>query len=348
MFNSKTVIILGAGASYEVGFPLGSGLRTIISNKLNFQLDSFGRPMNSGDNRIFNLLNKFDGDSDRYFQACKHIRDGIILSDSIDDFIDSHRDNAYIKTSGKLAIAAAILDSEKKCDLFVNQSNIYNTINFGTVENTWYSKFFRLLTKQLPTTELNNVFDNVKIVNFNYDRSLEQFLIYAFVTRYNITKDEAKLLLKKLTIYRPYGSVGNDVEFASDTIPPLDKLVKTLRTYTEQVQDKSGLEEVRHAILDAEVLIFLGMAYHPNNLKLLQVSNNTVTKKIYATREGIFDQELHIIRKKISNMLYSENSSAINKSMLKMFEENNIFFTHKCSQLFTEYNHTLSEHYISA
>jgi len=40
MFQPNTVFVLGAGASHEVGLPLGSELKRIIANKLDFEYDS--------------------------------------------------------------------------------------------------------------------------------------------------------------------------------------------------------------------------------------------------------------------------------------------------------------------
>ena len=44
MFQSKTVFVLGAGASHELGLPLGSGLAKIISRKLNLRFEDTGTP----------------------------------------------------------------------------------------------------------------------------------------------------------------------------------------------------------------------------------------------------------------------------------------------------------------
>lgn len=346
MFTSKTVFILGAGASHEVGFPLGSALREIISEKLDFQFDYSERPSGKGDSRIYAILNdKYRGQ--QIIQSCLHIRDGIILSDSIDDFIDANRHDSRIAICGKLAIASSILEAERKSKVFVDQGNIYNTIDFKAIQSTWYLKFYSLLTKQLAKSDIDKVFENVIVVNFNYDRSLEHFLKHAFCKHYNISAQEVTQLIDKLIIFRPYGSVGKYIEFGSNNFPRHDELISSLKTYTEQVEDREGLNQVKQAIQDAEVLVFLGMAYHPNNMNLLQTSCEKINKKIYATRVGISDEDLPVIRRRIMNLMCPDSNGKISKALLSKLESNNILFANECSALFDKYRYSLSEHYIS-
>ena len=64
MIKSKTVFVIGAGASKEVGFPLGAELRHIISSKLNFGADG-----SSGDRDIFKYFQMQRGKFNEYFEA---------------------------------------------------------------------------------------------------------------------------------------------------------------------------------------------------------------------------------------------------------------------------------------
>jgi hypothetical protein len=53
MLNSKTVFVFGAGASKEVNLPVGSNLRRIIYDKLDFRVSSSGnRNPNYGDETL--------------------------------------------------------------------------------------------------------------------------------------------------------------------------------------------------------------------------------------------------------------------------------------------------------
>lgn len=91
MLKSKTVFILGAGASYEVGFPLGSDLKKTISNKLNFVFN-VEVSLNSGDKDIYSTIrSEFRSRINEYIEISKDISSGILWSNSIDDFIDTHK-----------------------------------------------------------------------------------------------------------------------------------------------------------------------------------------------------------------------------------------------------------------
>jgi hypothetical protein len=46
---------------------------------------------------------------------------------------------------GKAAIIRAILEAEKNSKLFVDQSNFYNKLDFGSIEGTWFLKLMRVL-----------------------------------------------------------------------------------------------------------------------------------------------------------------------------------------------------------
>lgn len=340
MLNSKTVFILGAGASYEVGFPLGSELKLIISKKLAFNNNKGA----TNDVIITYLLNKkYANLSGPYLDACQKISRGIIPSDSIDDFIHKHCHDEKVAVCGKLGIACSIIESERNSEIYVNPKNAYNTIDLRSLSNNWYIKFYSLIAKGIPKDKLQDVFENIAIISFNYDRSLEHFLIHALSTDYMIEKAEATNLVNKLIIYRPYGSINKSIPFGSNDLPDLDTLTGKLKTYTEQIEDSEELIRARQLIFDASNLVFLGNAYHPNNMKLLQVSCVKLNKIIYATRCSVSDHDIPIIRSRIMNMLYSHEDGAVSKSTLKKLGDNNIFFADKCLDIFEQYRYSLSD-----
>lgn len=346
MLKSKTVFIIGAGASKEVGFPLGQELRGIISKKLDLRFDNWGeKHVGAGDLSIFSALRQqFQSQINDYLHVCWQIRDGIVLSDSIDDFIDVHQHDERVAICGKLAIARAILESEKSSKLFYESKHIDDTIDFQSIDNTWYSKFYRLLAKQVPKTNLEQIFEQVSVVTFNYDRSLEHFLVHALAANYRIKIEEAQNLVQKLRIYRPYGSVGSyfgrsqqHVEFGFKGLRPVSEVVNSLKTYTEQVEEEDGLKSMQGEIQSAEVLVFLGMAFHPNNMKLLSCGDRTETKRIYATRKGVSDYDLEVVVRQLDAVIGRENIKRRNTSM-----PGDIFFVQECHNLFDEYSRTLA------
>jgi hypothetical protein len=102
-----TVFVIGAGASKELLLPIGSELKTIISQALNFNCEYGGRT--SGDQLIFEAIEKSlhsfpKKNKNELLDAAQRIKDGLIQSISIDNFIDIHQVNESVVFCGKLAI----------------------------------------------------------------------------------------------------------------------------------------------------------------------------------------------------------------------------------------------------
>jgi hypothetical protein len=122
MFHSKTVFVLGAGASNEIDLPLGSGLAKTISEKVDIQFNDAGRVQpTGGDFRLYDLLKaKFPSEIREYQRAGWMIRDGVLLANSIDDFLDRHASKPSVVQYGKLAIVASILEGERDSRIFTS------------------------------------------------------------------------------------------------------------------------------------------------------------------------------------------------------------------------------------
>ncbi|MGD0843306.1 MAG: hypothetical protein ABSA06_02945 [Geobacteraceae bacterium] len=351
MLNSKTVFILGAGASYEVGFPLGSKLKEIISSKLDLEVDYNGNLIR-GEGSIYKQLKyKYPGNLGDINNVCRKISKGIVWSDSIDDFINQHNHDERIAICGKLAIASSILEAEKESKLYFESKHIDDSIDYNSLKDTWYAQFYSLLNKGSEKTDLNNIFNNITVINFNYDRSLEHFLTHVFIKNHLLNKEEARNIINNLVIFRPYGSIDQSVEFGSKELPKLDDILSNIKTYTEQIDDVKGLKQVQSAIQDSEAIVFLGMAYHPNNMFLLQCECDMKTKIVFATRNDISDNDLPVIIKRIITLGSSQDyhiDSILNDEVFynktKLSRKyDNIYFANKCIDLFKEYRYSLSE-----
>lgn len=119
MFKSKTVFIVGAGASKEGGLPTGVELKKTIADKLNFTYPRGGINGDwiGGDTTIEASLKSYMTQIRRtgYFEpilrACRKIRDAMPQASSIDTFIDHHHDDEFITLCGKVAILESIFES---------------------------------------------------------------------------------------------------------------------------------------------------------------------------------------------------------------------------------------------
>jgi len=147
MFGSKTVFVLGAGASSEAGLPTGAGLIPILRNKLNFKHEMGVRQI-GGDPSLFEALRRnavfTSQDVNLYSEAGRKIYSGLPLANSIDDFLDMHRDDKFIQACGKLAIVQSILEAERSSKLFFDHRELRN-LDIDKISQTWYVQFMRIL-----------------------------------------------------------------------------------------------------------------------------------------------------------------------------------------------------------
>jgi len=124
MFKNKTLIIVGAGTSCEVGLPSSDELKGKIAELLDIQISDFSKLLR-GDRLIYEalriLVKHSDGnrsDLAPYIKAALRIRDSMPLAPSIDNFIDAHNGDEFIERCGKLAIVRSILTAEKQSKLY--------------------------------------------------------------------------------------------------------------------------------------------------------------------------------------------------------------------------------------
>jgi len=342
------VLIIGAGASSEVGLPLGAELKEHIARLLDIRYNAYVKV--SGDAVIdgaFRLLSQHvdesQGDINPYLKASRHIRDAMPQAISIDNFIEAHRRNALIKDVGKLAIVRSILLAEQSSKLVELSASNYHT-RFYSVRDTWFNLFFQVLTESCDVDGLEQRFARVAIVSFNYDRCLEHYLFHALMNYYRIGAARAASLLRHLKIYHPYGVVGklpwmesgNGIEFGSD--PKADQLVqlaKLIRTFEEGSNvEESDIERVRNVLAFASRIVFLGFAFHRANLELLfppQIHGVPARRGVvFSTGFGISDPDSGVIR----DQLYE----------LAGLKPDSVRIAHgvKCAGLFTDYRQSLS------
>jgi hypothetical protein len=313
--------VLGAGSSYEASMPTGSELKDKIAADLAFEVDDFGR-YSGGDDQIREALYTLGqrpasahsvGD---YYAAARRLRAGMPQAPSIDNFIDSHRSNPAIAQVGKLAIASAILKAERRSTLYVSPDNIYNTIGFERIADTWFNAFFQLVCLNAQEDELPTRLSRVRVVTFNYDRTLEHFLYYSIQNYYGSKPERAAEIVSHLTVFHPYGQVGAlpwqgqeaSVPFGGDiSSSTLIRVAENLRTFTEGTSESdSEIKQIRKAVFDAETLVFLGFAFHALNLRLLFGSPPEIpvrhSKQIFGTAKGLSESNKKAIGAELANL----------------------------------------------
>ena len=88
----------------------------------------------------------------------------------------------------------------------------------------------------------------------------------------------------------PFGGGDEDLESFNDAA-----LANRIRTYTE-VKDDEARENIDALVQDAETWIFLGFAFHEQNLRLIKSGGTRLAKakRVYATALGMSDSDVNI------------------------------------------------------
>lgn len=346
--SKSLVLIIGAGASFEVGLPLGSGLKDRIAQLLDFR---YNIRRESGDALIESAFrelvmkpNQQQGDINPYVHAARHIRDAMPQAMSIDNFIDAHRPNALIEKVGKLAIVRSILEAEGKSALTIDPRNIYNKLKFESVQNTWVNAFFQLLTENCQEGNLPQRFSKIAIICFNYDRCIEHYLLHSLQNYYGITAEAAASALAHLEIYHPYGTVGRlpwmggneGIAFGAEpSTISLVQLAQRIRTFSEGSDIAvSDIARIRNVLAAAPRVAFLGFAFHRLNLELLfpPESQTAPTKvcSVFATGVGISEPDAAVLKEELFSL------AGLNPNTVHIARDTS------CAKLFEDYRRSLS------
>jgi hypothetical protein len=283
LFRTKTVFVLGAGTSVDFGFPSGPSLLHQIREALNFSFDHLSGQPTKGDPVIFDALKaKFREtrsfeNTNRVLLAGHRLVKASQQAISIDNAIDTLED-PDISLIGKLAIARSILSSEKSLRDQLVDRNDPTEISISKLSNSWLPIFLQLLTSDVRRSQVNTIFENVSIINFNYDRVLEYILPHMLARHYSIDVNPAREAFELLKIFRPYGKLGRlnwqqsdtvTTEFGGGFVEELLAASLELKTFTEQIEDSELLLAMESELYSASRIVFLGFGYHRQNIRLL-------------------------------------------------------------------------------
>ncbi len=176
MVTSPTVLILGAGSSIHVGYPLGSQLVAELC-------------AHRGEPAMNNLPAGWTSTEANDFLT-RLSRSGYY---SIDAFLETVPDQAAL---GKYLIARELKRRERVDALFPPLST-----------GSWYQHLLNVLLGDGSKTNFHG--NSLGIITFNYDRSLEAYLHHALQSRFSINGDDAAAVLSEIPIIHVHGILGS-------------------------------------------------------------------------------------------------------------------------------------------
>lgn len=254
MITETTTLILGAGASNPYGFPTGHELRQLLCDP----------------NSIIGVQKGFPGDAVKTFSAA-FLQSGM---SSIDAFLARRGDHkvgrhgATFSEVGKDAIAYCLIQRERAESLH------------AFPEDHWYQYLWSFLADSLDSFGDNKL----RIITFNYDRSLEYYLLTSLQHSFGITSHEAAQHLKKIPILHAYGQLAVLPELAvegqesryyrPDVSDPayIAAAARGIRVIDESRDDDEVFDQAFSYLKESRKICFLGFGFDETNMRRLRVA----------------------------------------------------------------------------
>jgi hypothetical protein len=286
MFTEKTVLVLGAGASAPYDFPSGEGLVTAIIKGIGNREGLF--------KCVHESFHK---------QPADEFADRLLYSGatSVDAFLEKD-ENAKFRDVGKSSIAAALLPKEDASSLF------------GEYGRNWYRQLLALLLEECPFSNVGT--NNLSVVTFNYDRSLEYYLVTALHKHYGRPIAECYAALRPIKIIHVYGKLGRlrweeqDERATGEPVPaPVDygeqatqgteydrlfaqrdllsRVSRNIQIISESVDETDRLKEAVGLLRESARVFMLGFGVHPTNLRRLKLETLIKAQVIRCTTHNL-------------------------------------------------------------
>ena len=292
MIKTKTLFILGAGASQPFDYPTGIELRDKILFGNTYEAD------------VVNALNRCDDNAVTFRQDIKRFNDAFSGSAgySIDSFLEERPKEHPFMYIGKTFIAKILISCEKDNNLRIN------------TEKNWYMYLFDRMKASFEELSQNRI----SFITFNYDRSLEYFLFEAIKKQFDKGSEECVKMMKNFQIVHLYGKLdplpwqephGKEYSTTENLIERLRAAPINIKLISDEreVEKSEYFQEAYKLIEWADRIFFLGFSFDETNLKRLHLDFIENKKQIFATVRGIEPSRLKWINKYFNQSAHTMN-----------------------------------------
>lgn len=314
-FDAKTLLVTGAGASAELGFPVGNKLKERIRSLANVDWNGFEL---TGERNFCRLLEDlarahYGGKLEAILASCKHIHENVLLSGSIDQFLSSHQEDSVLVKCAKSAIAFEISKAEAESHLNANTDS-RNYTDFVNLRDSYLPRLWARLQNGLPITGWRSYFENLRVITFNYDRTLEQFLRLALTRFCRADDSEVLEVMNQLPILHVYGNLGT-LGRGSEHCPYAPNLHQTISstnrilTFSETVRDNVR-DEIGNYFRWADRIVFLGFSYANVNMDLFPKIENAA-KAVFGTSKDMSAANTEHARSRLNRLVDNINCRTV-------------------------------------
>ena len=289
MIKTPTALILGAGASKPFGFPTGHELKESIVANIRPQVNSTLR----------NSLRDLGIPEDEVHSFFAALKDS--GRSSVDAFLEYRTE--FLKV-GKYAIALSLMPYEEHHRLF----------QFDGKAADWYEYLFNKTNTSFEMFDHNELY----IITFNYDRSLEYYLFTALKNSFNMSEEKCAEKMKGMPIIHVYGALcalpwqgGISRPYMPGLSPDNVKNASDQILIMSECSYKSEQFERAYQILyKVKRIYFLGFGYGEANLERLGLSS-LPSKYMAGTALGLEDAETTPINRSLGIQFPDNNSDVL-------------------------------------
>jgi len=272
MIKDKTVFILGAGASVVYGFPTGEELKNeILRLNIDVCYNAANEPLGPNHSPLWKYIFDKCGKDIIFDFMSSFKKSG---KTSVDAFIEHRRE---FLTIGKILISLKLINYE-------NEDSLFNTDS----KDNWYEYIYGKLNSKYDDFDKNNV----SFITFNYDRSLEHYLLTCIKYSYDKSEKEAADTLQFIPIIHLYGTLGHLPALGNDknnrpfnqvsTSKEIETCIDNIKIIHEGVDLEKDKEfnKAYKLITDARMICFLGFGYDEINLSRLKLQEILSTQQL--------------------------------------------------------------------
>lgn len=333
MLRTRTTLIVGAGASAELQFPTNAELLARIIQGYDFRRTTSETSTRDGQlllRNIYKLAERLNRKVSDVAAAAERLRNACRLGRSIDTVLEQYDHDPLVLACGKLAITFFMGQAESRSNL-KDVPRVDGELPLqGKIAEYWIYQLGQLVTSGVPRSKIGQTLEQLTIINFNYDRSVEHFLPYALVMAYGIELKEAQqVVAEKLDIIHPHGSIGRlpwqngeapQAEWGVEQPWNIHAIAAQLKSLNERSTDRNALRDIRLSVASAKRLVFLGFGFQPQNVDLLFENTLSHNPEVLISTYGMSEGNAGTVAQMIRRLAGLENADDLMISPNKAWE----------------------------
>jgi hypothetical protein len=331
-----------------LGFPLGTTLKTNLSKLLWRRDPDRTRETSSHYDELRGLYQQLEGaalpatiaefySSSHHVNAIKswrQIAEGLPFASSVDNFIFMQQKDDELIRRAKAAICLEINVHEIALGSYVLNTDGSNW--FGKkqtnddpsvkAKTAWTQYFSEICFSGVVATDddIADALKRLKIISFNYDRCVEEFVTIAVQNLFGFDRDRAARLSCHLKVIHPYGSLGDvrGIEGGTSSLSPFGVLPSDVHlgggilTFSEFQSNQTVKDDLKSTLAWAKRIVFLGFGFHAQNMELLDSDAASVTSisgTAFKMSEASLISAKHSIVRKMRSDLTARDSRIVLK-----------------------------------